>query len=274
RPPGQGMARASRIVSPDALALVRFGLRDARDERIRDTVRVIDALLKVKTPHGPAWHRYNDDGYGEKEDGSAFDGTGTGRAWPLITGERAHYELAAGNAAEAQNLCRALESFAGDGGMLPEQVWDSPDIPQRELFFGRPSGSAMPLLWAHAEYLKLVRSLADGKIFDMPVQTAQRYVVEKKVSRYAPWRLNQKCRTIPCGKDLRVELAGEAFVRFSVDGQGGVQEAASRPTSLGIHVVDLSTRSLPVGARITFTIRWKSPAGKDAPEYSVSVAGQ
>jgi len=271
RPPGQGMEQASHIVSPDALALVRFGLRDARDEKIRDTVRVIDALLKVKTPFGPAWHRYNDDGYGEKEDGSAFDGTGTGRAWPLITGERAHYELAAGNAAEARNLCKALESFAGDGGMLPEQVWDSADIPQRELFRGRPSGSAMPLLWAHAEYLKLVRSLSDGKVFDMPVQTAQRYVVEKKISRYASWRLNQKCRTIPCGKDLRIELSEEASVRFTAAGKGG--EAASRPTNLGIHVVDLSTRSLPVGAGITFTIRWKTPAGKDAPEYAVTVAG-
>ena len=144
---------ACHLVSPDALALVRFGLRDAADPRIIDTVKVIDALLKVETPHGPSWHRYNGDGYGEHADGAPFDGTGIGRIWPLLTGERAHFELAAGRPAEAERLRQALESFAGAEGLLPEQIWDAADIPERELFAGRPSGSAMPLVWAHAEHL-------------------------------------------------------------------------------------------------------------------------
>ena len=155
--------RASHLISPDALALVRFGLRAADDPRIRDTAKVIDALLKVETPNGATWHRYNDDGYGEHEDGSPFDGTGIGRGWPLLTGERAHYELAAGREAIAKNLLSAMESFANESGLISEQVWDSPDIAERELHCGRPSGSAMPLVWAHAEYLKLRRSLRDGR---------------------------------------------------------------------------------------------------------------
>ncbi len=159
RPP-KTPARPRHLVSPDALALVRFGLRAADDPRIRDTAKVIDALLKVETPSGPSWHRYNDDGYGEHEDGSPFDGTGIGRGWPLLTGERAHYELAAGRVENAKRLLATMESFANEGGLISEQVWDSPDIPERELHFGRPSGSAMPLVWAHAEYLKLRRSLA------------------------------------------------------------------------------------------------------------------
>ena len=273
RPPGQGMESASHIVSPDALALVRFGLRAASDVRIRNTVRVIDALLKVETPVGPAWHRYNDDGYGEKPDGSAFDGTGVGRVWPLITGERAHYELAAGNRAEAERLCAALACFASDGGMLPEQVWDSPDLPQRELFFGKPSGSAMPLLWAHAEYLKLCRSLADGKVFDMPSQAAQRYVVENKQSPYASWRPNQKCRTIPCGKILRVELPEDAVVRWSYDGWSHASEAGSRPTGLGISYVDLPTEKMKPGESLVFTIRWKATGAPEQGEFAVVASG-
>ena len=109
---------ASHLVSPDALALVRFGLRAADDPRIRDTAKVIDALLKVETPTGPTWHRYNDDGYGEHEDGSPFDGTGIGRGWPLLTGERAHYELAAGRVENAKRLLAAMESFANEGGLI------------------------------------------------------------------------------------------------------------------------------------------------------------
>ena len=120
---------ASHLVSPDALALVRFGVRATDDPRIRDTATVIDALLKVETPSGPAWHRYNDDGYGEHEDGAPFDGTGIGRGWPLLTGERAHYELAAGRVEIAKKLLVAMESFANEGGLISEQVWDSPDIP-------------------------------------------------------------------------------------------------------------------------------------------------
>ena len=101
---------AAAIVSPDALALVRFGLRSADDPRILDTVEVIDALLKTETATGPVWHRYNDDGYGEHEDGAPFDGTGIGRGWPLLTGERAHYELAAGRTAQARRLLGVMEA--------------------------------------------------------------------------------------------------------------------------------------------------------------------
>ena len=95
-PSGPDRSKAAHLISPDSLALVRFGLRAADDPRILNTVKVIDALLKVNLPQGPCWYRYNGDGYGEHEDGSPFDGTGIGRPWPLLAGERAHYELAAG----------------------------------------------------------------------------------------------------------------------------------------------------------------------------------
>ncbi len=145
----QGNIRIDEIVSPDALALVRFGLRAADDPRILSTVKVIDSLLKAETPHGVAWCRYNGDGYGEKADGSPFDPKtrGIGRAWPLLTGERAHYELAAGRHEEAVHLMQAMETLASQAGMIPEQVWNAADIPEQDLFHGRPTGSAMPLVW-------------------------------------------------------------------------------------------------------------------------------
>ena len=90
RPPGQDREQASHVVSPDALALVRFGLRAADDPKILNTIKVVDALLRVKLPQGPCWYRYNDDGYGEHADGGPFDGNGVGRPWPLLSGERAH----------------------------------------------------------------------------------------------------------------------------------------------------------------------------------------
>jgi len=47
RPAGQSAEPATHLISPDALALVRFGLRAPDDPRILNTLKVIDALLRV-----------------------------------------------------------------------------------------------------------------------------------------------------------------------------------------------------------------------------------
>src|SRR5579859_2383311 len=73
---GGGLHPARNIVSGDFLELVRLGVRDAQDPLVRDSLAVIDAVLKFDLPQGPGWRRYNYDGYGQKEDGGAYDGTG------------------------------------------------------------------------------------------------------------------------------------------------------------------------------------------------------
>jgi len=272
RPPDQGLARATQMISPDSLALVRFGLRAPDDPRILNTIKVIDALLRVRLPEGPCWYRYNGDGYGEHEDGSPFDGTGTGRPWPLLAGERAHCELAAGRPDAAEALLRVMEgSTAGSSRLIPEQVWDRADIPELELSAGKPSGSACPLVWAHAEYIKLRRSLRDGKIFDQPPQTVERYLVEKHPSQFFPWRFNNKARTVPSGKKLRLALLAPATVRWSVDDWQTALETSSRNTKLGVHAVDLPTDKLPVGRRIAFTFRWERDQRWEGVDFSVVV---
>ena len=271
RPAANGRWSASQIVSADALALVRFGLRSASDPRITYTVRVIDALLRVETPQGPLWRRYNEDGYGEHEDGRPFDGTGIGRAWPLLTGERAHYEIAAGQSESARALLRTLEACASDGGLLPEQVWDSSDISERELYFGRPSGSAMPLVWAHAEHLKLVRSLHQGLIFDLPPQPMQRYQVEKVASPYRTWRFNHRCRSIPRGKTLRIEVLAPAMIHWSVDDWRTVTDTPTRDTGFGVHTADLPVCT-DSEARIRFTFLWLDAGRWEGTDYEVAVA--
>jgi glucoamylase len=272
RPPEQSNAVASLIVSPDALALVRFGLRAADDQRIVNTIKVIDATLRSATQTGPVWHRYNEDGYGEHEDGSPFDGSGIGRGWPLLAGERAHYELARGNREEAERLLGVMAAQASPGGLIPEQVWDAADIPARELFNGRPSGSAMPLVWAHAEYLKLVRSLHDGTVFDMPPQPLRRYQIDKTPSRLALWRFNHKCRTLHRGKTLRIEALARAVLHWTVDAWRTVQDTPTIDSRLGVHFVDLPTAALPAGVRVQFTFFWVEANRWEGEDYCMRVA--
>ncbi|HUK22054.1 MAG TPA: glucan 1,4-alpha-glucosidase [Gemmatimonadales bacterium] len=263
---------AIHLVSPDALALVRFGVRAADDQRIRDTVKVIDAVLKMETPSGPVWHRYNGDGYGEHADGAPFDGTGIGRGWPLLTGERAHYELAAGRAEVATTLLGALERFANEGGLISEQVWDAADIPERELYFGRPSGSAMPLVWAHAEYLKLRRSLRDGRLFDRPPQTMQRYLMADTTSPRLVWRFNHRIRSVPAGMSLRVETLAPAVVHWSGDAWRTIHDTPTRDVGLGIHLADLAVSALAEGEQVVFTFFWPEADRWEGSDFHVRVA--
>ena len=187
-PPGEGknglvvvanrgglVVRADCLVGLEFLTLVRYGLRSALDPRIVDSVRIVDAVLRHDLPGGPLYHRYQEDGYGEHEDGSPFNGSGIGRLWPLLSGERGHYAVAAGE--DPMPYVRAMAASASDGGLLPEQVWDSAAIPERRLAPGRPSGSATPLVWAHAEFLKLLSATSTGVIADQLNCVAARYLV-------------------------------------------------------------------------------------------------
>ena len=258
RDSAHGSMPAWAMVSPDALALVRFGLRAADDPRILATIKVLDHVVRQDLPAGPYFHRYNGDGYGEKPDGSPFDGAGQGRLWPLLTGERAHVALAAGDLAGAEAMLATLEASASSGFMLPEQIWDAADIPERELVLGCPSGSAMPLVWAHSEHVKLIRSLADGAVFDMPPQARRRYAEGNTPARVQPWRPTHRPAHMRRGLALRVELPRAAVVRWTADGWQSFRDAPTQDTGLGVHAAELPTARLGAGTGIVFT--WREDA--------------
>jgi glucoamylase len=193
---------AKDIVDAGFLELVRYGIRKPGDSLIEDSLQIVDAVLKVDTPFGPCWRRYNHDGYGNRPDGGPFQGWGKGRAWPLLTGERGHYELAAGR--DVKLYIRAMEGFASKGGMLPEQVCDEA-YPSHGLCLGRPSGSAMPLMWAHAEYIKLLRSVADGDVFDRIHIVAERYFHSRGRKDLEIWKPIRQVRQVSAGQILRIQ---------------------------------------------------------------------
>lgn len=244
---------ASAQVSVDFLQLVRFGLRRADDPLILATLKVADALLKVDTPAGPCWHRYNEDGYGEHDDGAAYDGTGRGRAWPLLSGERGHYELSAGR--DPLRYLEAMARMASAGGMLPEQVWDSAPIPARGLSPGRPTGAAMPLVWAHAEYLKLAASRALQRPFDRPQAVWDRYRGERPRLTRVLWTQQAPVTEIPEGCVLTIALREPGAVRWGLDGWQEARDEDTRANPLGLHVLQIDTPQLRAGRSLDFTFR-------------------
>jgi len=266
----EGKILLGNEISVDALALVRFGLRAPDDPRILNTIRVIDATLKTETPTGPCWHRFTRDGYGETVKGDTFlyHGVGIGRCWPLLTGERAHYELAAGNVAKAKALLKTMESFANNG-LFPEQIWDTKDIPEKDLYFGKHTQSAMPLTWAHAEYLKLCSSIQNKKVFDMPVFTQKRYIKNKQESPHAVWRFNWMIDEMAPDKILRIEVLASATIHWSDDNWQTKKDIKTRNVITGLHMADLVPDNK--ANTIQFTFFWDEANRWENKNYTVAV---
>jgi len=198
---GKPGANKKDVLDAGFLELVRYGVRSAADNAIVDSLAELDSSaldenLRVKyqfsfkgeTGSYPGWRRYGNDGYGEDvSDGGNYgrnkqmSAGQRGRVWPFFTGERGHYELAAAKSqlkpgaklseqqvAQLRNTyIKAMELFANEGLMLPEQVWDGVgDNSQHHYIKGEGTNSATPLAWTHAEYIKLVRSIRDQQVWD------------------------------------------------------------------------------------------------------------
>lgn len=273
REPGEvDTFEARGIVDGGFLELVRYGVRAADDPLIMDTLKVIDRILKVETPNGPCWRRYNHDGYGQRKDGGPFLGWGQGRAWPLLTGERAHYELAAGR--DVKPLIAAMERFASTGGMLPEQIWDAPD--KDGLVLGGPAGSAMPLVWAHSEYLKLLRSAADGRVFDRIDVVEKRYGSSRgkgktSLCKIDVFKMRRPIRSIESGKTLRITAQQPFRVVWTADDWQTKQTAESANMGFAGNFADLPPTGKGQSGKLSFTLFWVEENRWEGRNFDVEI---
>ncbi len=269
RPPGsQWEFPANQIVDAGFLELVRYGIRSPNDPIVVDSLEVVDTILKVSTPYGACWHRYNHDGYGQRPDGGPFESWGQGRAWPLLSGERGHYELAAGR--DPTPFIRTMERLASSTGLLAEQVWDEADRPEIYMRLGRPTGSAMPLMWAHAEYVKLLRSVHDGTVFDRIPEVATRYQHPRAaLPPVEVWKPTRHVTRVNKGQTLRVQ-APEAFrLHWTCDEWQTAHDTAST-CILGTSFVDIGSSLRPSGP-LRFTFLWTVDDRWEGHDYTVEV---
>jgi glucoamylase len=269
QPPGRVLRLpAKEIVDAGFLELVRYGVRRPDDPLIADSLRVVDAVLKVDTPNGPCWRRYNHDGYGQREDGGPYVGWGKGRAWPLLTGERAHYEFASGR--DTRPLVRAMERFATCTGLLTEQVWDEPDRPEIHMCLGKPTTAAMPLMWAHAEYIKLLRTIRDGRVFDFIPEVSEHFRNGTARKKLEVWKPGRRVRSVKPGSTLRIQAPQDFRLRWSSDEWRTSNEADSMAIALASSFLDI-----PVGRDQRAPIRFQFLRAKDArwaeSDYEVAI---
>jgi glucan 1,4-alpha-glucosidase len=182
------------VIDAGFLELPRLGILGADDPDVARSLAVVDADIRRDTASGPGWHRYTGDGYGDRDsDGRPWapTGQGTGHLWPVLAGERAEHHIALGDRAAAAGLADAMRRFASGFGLIPEQGWENPDLapspfgtPPEEASIGfvngKPVGSASPLTWSAAQYVRLVRNLAAGRLLEQPTSTTRRYVTNRQ----------------------------------------------------------------------------------------------
>ncbi len=178
------------VVDAGFLELVRLGMLSPSDPDVINSLSVIDAAIRVNTVHGPAWYRYNHDTYGDALNGAPWNqavGQGMGHPWPVLDGERGEYELSRGHTARALAYLDTMRRFASPTGLIPEQIWEHPPVPVSApgeppsaasigMTPGQADGSATPLNWAMAQYVRLLADLQSGALLDQPAITRARYV--------------------------------------------------------------------------------------------------
>jgi glucan 1,4-alpha-glucosidase len=192
------------IIDAGFLELTRMGELSAHDPDVQASLHVVDSVLESQTASGPGWHRYGikadgaTDGYGDcyVPDPTTCSPTGepwfthavgSGHLWPLLTGERAEQDLQSGDTAAASGLAVDFQRMTWGLGYVPEQVWEDPDTPASpfgadpttaSIGFtdGKAAGSAAPLIWGQAQYLRLVLDLQAGTLIDQPQITRARYL--------------------------------------------------------------------------------------------------
>ncbi len=203
---GNGSITADQraVIDGGFLDLVRLGVLPASDPVVRSSLRVVDQTIERQTPSGPGFYRYgtgepgSEDGYGDcyEPDATACaptgapwppTDTGSGHLWPVLSGERGEYDVAAGDNGSADVLLSAMRNMTSGQGLEPEQAWEDPPVPaspfgaapdKASIGFapGHPAGSASPLTWAQAQYARLTLALSAGRNLETPSITTRRYV--------------------------------------------------------------------------------------------------
>jgi len=128
-------------------------------------------------------------------------------------------------------------------------------------------------MWAHAEYIKLLRSVADGKAFDLVPEVAARYLPRSSGCKPLEiWKHNRQVRVVKAGDILRIQAGAPFLLHWTRDDWGTTEDSHSTPTPLGIEYFDIATPPQRSG-RVRFTFFWTDAGRWEGKDFEVDVRG-
>ena len=214
---------------------------------------MIDATLKTETPNGTCWYRYVNDGYGEQEDSSAYDGIGINCPGLLTPNARIMRSRLA--TWQKPGIASVSEQFSNNG-LLSEQIWDKEDMPRKELIHGNTAvqyAAGMGSCRTH----KIGLFGKEQSVLICPGIPSSAYIKDKVKSSRVIWRADLPISVLPKGKILRIETVSPAVVKWTPDNWITVNDTETADMGLGIHFIDLPTDKMKKG-QIQFTIFGKT----------------
>jgi len=291
------------VIDQGFLELTRLGELPANDPVVTNSLAVAAKAIDVSTPSGTGVLRYNGDGYGDCEAGTVHDpvnhtsstcsttgapwaatGTGTGHVWPVLSGENAEYQILAGDTSAAVADLEFMLNSASGVGLVPEQVWDFPDVAASPygsdpatasigFIDGKPDGSAAPLTWAQAQLLRLIRDLGAGSLLDQPAVVAQRYLPTPPA--VAPLQVTAPISVtggnVPADMQRPSVIASASSPDVTVSGSGNSETVGLTVTATTVPgaTVDFAVTGTPLGSQVPATTVTTATAGPDGSVSAV-----
>jgi glucoamylase len=127
------------------------------------------------------------------------------------------------------------------------------------MYFGQSAGSAQPLVWAHSEYVKLLKSTVDGKVFDCISCVKARYGIHAEERTFkSNLEIFQRTRPIQrlaAGMTLRFVNPERFEVTYTTDNWATTMRLESRPVGYAGFFADLATTPGQTG-KLIFTAYW------------------
>ena len=254
---------SSGVLGLEFAYLARLGLRSPTSKAMTDTAQLADIMLARNVGTGVGYYRYNYDGYGEDYQGANWTGTGTGRLWPLLAGERGHLAVLAGQ--DGLSQLTAMLNMRTPSGLLPEQVWDQPPltprsgIPSLPLYTGQRTLSAAPLAWAHSELIKLAWTRATKTPAEQLTEVTGRYSGKPPSPSTSYWRITVPLLALPAGRNLVIEDTQPFTLHYGFGDPGNwtdVSDVNSNPLPFHMHGVTLAAATLAGQDRLNFIRRY------------------
>jgi glucoamylase len=297
------------VIDAGFLDLVRLGVLPASDPDVVNSLKVVDTIIGRSTPSGPGFYRYGTtpagpspadtnsmDGYGDcyvPPSGAAPSGcapsgapwpptgNGTGHLWPVLSGERGEYEVAAADFGFARGLLASMQNMQSGQGLEPEQAWEDPNVPATSdpvdpadpatdsigFVDGQAAGSASPLTWAQAQFARLALDLSAGRDLETPAIVSQRYVAHGM-----PGALPLAITSPTAGASISsspVTVTGTSAPGATIDGESLSALGGSAASSTTANSSGNWTLSLPTGFGST-TVTVTATRG-DATGYTQEV---
>jgi glucoamylase len=167
-------------------------------------------------------------------------------------------------------LLRSMARMTGPGGLMPEQIWDAEPIPELGLFLGKPTGSAMPLVWAHSEFLKLLVAREQGRPVEM-LDCVQRHLKDQPNARTWHWRPAVPFAALPANRDLLIEMPRPFTLHIGFDGWRDVEDREAQALAFGFYGVRLPSASLSGRNTLEFTFRSGEDGTWHGTDYRIAI---